>query len=351
MFAVPPSLPVGCESPSGSFALRASGALADPGKWVAFVAEANTASLAHTSHWLAGKDRLMRRQFAARQPDRPYSNGAIETVFDAITKRLWTRRFAFRNRARLELALRLMLLDVEGVADELRYREAIRMALLAAGGQPTRSRRSLDDRGGSSIHARGPGGDGPDGGDAGAEREPRAGLLQPQEDHEGQPRETQITASAPGFDVALTANLVRRPRSPCPRDLSWVNAKRAIGNGGECRTSAARLLLLKGGHQRVSVDTEHVDCVVVCVVADAGDPIGRCDRRQHALDRGEQARIDTTGRDRDAAWSKSELPLGQRPCFHDHDRLRAVEHDSKEARILLIGPLACPRQRRPIGET
>ncbi len=107
----------------------------------------------HTSHWLAGKDRLMRGQFAARQPDRPYSNGAIETVFDAITKRLWTRRFVFRNRARLELALRLMLLDQEGAADELRYRETIRTSLLGAGGQAAADRRSLDDRAGSSIHA------------------------------------------------------------------------------------------------------------------------------------------------------------------------------------------------------
>ena len=45
-----------------------------------------------------------------------------------------------------------MLLDLEGVADELRYREAIRKALLAGGGQPARSRLSLDDRG-SSIRA------------------------------------------------------------------------------------------------------------------------------------------------------------------------------------------------------
>ncbi len=141
------------QSPTGSFAARASGALADPSKWATFVAEANAAGLAHTSHWLAGKGPLMRRQFAARQPDRPYSNGAIETVFDTITKRLWTRRFVFRNRTRLELALRLMLLDQEGTADELRYREAIRKALFADGGQPARSRRSLDDRGGSSIHA------------------------------------------------------------------------------------------------------------------------------------------------------------------------------------------------------
>jgi Transposase, Mutator family len=141
------------QDPSGSFANRAPGALADPQKWAIFVADANAAGLAHTSRWLAGKDRVMRRQFAARQADRPYSNGAIETVFDAITKRLWTRRFVFRNHARLEVALRLMLLDQEGVADELRYREAIRSSLLAGGGQPTRTRRSLDDPGGSSIYA------------------------------------------------------------------------------------------------------------------------------------------------------------------------------------------------------
>ena len=141
------------QPPTSDFAYRAGGALADPGRWAAFVADANAAGLAHTCHWLAGKDRLMRRQFADRQPDRPYSNGAIETVFDAITKRLWTRRFVFRNRARLELALRLMLLDLGGSADELRYREAIRKALLAQGGQPPTARRSLDDRGGSSIHA------------------------------------------------------------------------------------------------------------------------------------------------------------------------------------------------------
>jgi hypothetical protein len=141
------------QPPTSDFAYRAGGALADPSRWAAFVADASAAGLAHTSQWLAGKDRQMRRQFADRQPDRPYSNGAIESVFDAITKRLWTRRFVFRNRVRLELALRLMLLDLEGSADELRYREAIRTVLLAGSGQPPKGRRSIDDRGGSSIHA------------------------------------------------------------------------------------------------------------------------------------------------------------------------------------------------------
>lgn len=57
------------------------------------------------------------------------------------------------NGRPLELALRLMLLDKEGIADELRYREAIRPALLRRSGLPPSGRRSLDDQGGSSIHA------------------------------------------------------------------------------------------------------------------------------------------------------------------------------------------------------
>jgi len=141
------------EDPYGDFGRRTSGALSDPAKWTDFVADANAAGLTHTLAWLAGKAALMRRQFAQRQPDRPYSNGAIEGVFDEITKRLWTRRFVFRNSQRLELALRLMLLDKEGISDELRYREAIRSALLRGQGQTAAARRSLDDRGGSSIHA------------------------------------------------------------------------------------------------------------------------------------------------------------------------------------------------------
>lgn len=141
------------EDSAGPFGRRASGALSDPAKWAAFVADADAAGLTHTQAWLAGKSARMRRQFAQRQPDRPYSNGAIEGVFDEITKRLWTRRYVVRNRRRLELALRLMLLDKEGVSDELRYREAIRSALLRAQGRPIASRRSLDDAGGSSIHA------------------------------------------------------------------------------------------------------------------------------------------------------------------------------------------------------
>jgi hypothetical protein len=117
------------------------------------VADANAAGHPHTSRRLAGRDRLMPCQFADRRPDRLCPNGAIESGFDAITNRLWTRRFVVRYRARLELARRLMLLDLEGSPDELRYREAIRKALQADGGQPPKARRSLADRGGSSIHA------------------------------------------------------------------------------------------------------------------------------------------------------------------------------------------------------
>src|SRR5437868_4119 len=66
------------DSPPEGFGSRQMGA---------FVADAKAACLARTSHWLAGKDRLRRREFADRQPGRPYSNVAVATVFDAITKR------------------------------------------------------------------------------------------------------------------------------------------------------------------------------------------------------------------------------------------------------------------------
>ena len=71
-------------------------------------------------------------------------HGALRPVGD--------RRFVFRNRARLELVLDLMALDMAHLATERRFREVIRAALLANGRRPRRARRSLDDHGTSSLH-------------------------------------------------------------------------------------------------------------------------------------------------------------------------------------------------------
>lgn len=185
------------EDPYGDFGRRTSGALSDPAKWAAFVAEANAAGLAHTSAWLAGKAAPMRRQFVHREQERPYSNGAVEGVFDEITRRLWTRRFVFRNRQRLELALRLMLLDKEGVSDELRYREAIRSALLRGSGLPPTGRRTR--RPGRILHPRrGQGGNRADGCEACAERPTREGVLRTEEGGSRQPDPSEVPAPAAG---------------------------------------------------------------------------------------------------------------------------------------------------------
>lgn len=86
----------------------------------------------------------MDRQWAIREPARPHSIGGLETVFGEIIRRLGDRRFVFRNRARPELVFDLMALDMARMATERRFREIIRHALLANGGRPARSRRSLE---------------------------------------------------------------------------------------------------------------------------------------------------------------------------------------------------------------
>ncbi len=183
------------ESPYGDLAVRVPAAIAHPAKWAAFVADASAAGLPITGSWLAKKAPLLTRGFATWQPGRPRSNGAIEHVFDEITKRLWTRRLVFRNQRRLELVVALMLLDLSELADEFRYREEIRKALLRSGGRPPLSRRALDDHGEASIHDRRSGGHLADRGEAGAERQPRPRLIRSQE---GGRRQARSSAIGPG---------------------------------------------------------------------------------------------------------------------------------------------------------
>ena len=94
----------------------------------------------------------MERQWAVRRDDRPHSIGGLETVLQEIVRRLGDWRFVFRNRKRLELIFDLMALDMAKLANPVRYREIIRRYLLVNKGRPTRKRRALDDKGGSSLH-------------------------------------------------------------------------------------------------------------------------------------------------------------------------------------------------------
>jgi hypothetical protein len=121
-------------------------------EWIAFEQEVRAAGAAKTLHWMRGTRPLMEHQWAIREADRPHSIGGLETVFQEIVRRLGERRFVFRNRDRLELVFDLMALNLAKEAGELRYREIIRCHVLRHGGRPTRTRRTLDDHGGSSLH-------------------------------------------------------------------------------------------------------------------------------------------------------------------------------------------------------
>ena len=120
--------------------------------WERFQQEVEAAGAAQTLAWIHKNRPLMERQWAIRRDDRPHSIGGLETVLQEIVRRLGDRRFVFRNRKRLELIFDLMALDMAKLANPVRYREIIRRHLLANKGRPTRTRRALDDSGGSSLH-------------------------------------------------------------------------------------------------------------------------------------------------------------------------------------------------------
>ena len=100
-----------------------------------------------------------------------------------------------------------MLLDKEGVSDKLRYREAIRSALLRAQGRPIASRRSLDDARGSSIHAEVRAVMGEDGHEAGTERTTRTGRLRPQEECGRQSDAAPVSTAASMCSRSVTGRI------------------------------------------------------------------------------------------------------------------------------------------------
>jgi hypothetical protein len=127
-------------------------AIADRSRWDQLEADACAAGAARLVAWIRTNRRLIERQWAIRDPNRPLSIGGLETVLREVVHRLGDRRLVFRNRARIELVFDLMGLEMAGLATERRFREIIRRELLRNGGRPRRGRRSLDDHGSSSLY-------------------------------------------------------------------------------------------------------------------------------------------------------------------------------------------------------
>lgn len=121
-----------------------------PQDWDRFTAEARRYRLPDLDRWLAVAEPLTLRQFAVRAEGVRLSRRAVPAALAELDVRLGTRRAAFSNQARTDRLLRLMALDLSGVARVHAWTDLICAWLERTGGRPASSQRSIADRGGLS---------------------------------------------------------------------------------------------------------------------------------------------------------------------------------------------------------
>jgi len=134
---------------------RAEGALAGPCSWQAFVRAARTADDESLACWIAVNGPTIGAQFARREPpsrrpaDMPLTTAALEQLTRPIIAALYRRRYALKNRERLNRLLMLLQLHINGDDDVRRYARTIRTWLEANGGRPVDRRRAIADPAGA----------------------------------------------------------------------------------------------------------------------------------------------------------------------------------------------------------
>lgn len=130
---------------------RAEGALTGPSFWRPFVHAAKIAENESLDRWVAVNGPIIERQFALRgrsserPADMPLTTAALEQIARPITAALYPRRYALKNRERLNRLLMLLQLRVNGQDDAQGYTKTIRSWLEANGGRPTAHRRAIAD--------------------------------------------------------------------------------------------------------------------------------------------------------------------------------------------------------------
>ncbi len=137
----------------------AEGALTGPSFWRPFVHAAKAAKNESLDHWVAVNDPIIERQFARRgrsserPADMPLTTAALEQLARPIAAALHPRRYALKNRERLNRLLMLLQLHINGQDDVQGYAKTIRSWLEANGGRPDARRRSIADPAGvPSLH-------------------------------------------------------------------------------------------------------------------------------------------------------------------------------------------------------
>src|SRR5215208_5346349 len=134
---------------------RAEGALAGPSFWRPFTEAARDVANESLDRWIAVNEPTIHAQFARRPPpsrrpaEMPLTTSALEQLTRPIASALYPRRYALKNRGRLNRLLMLIQLHINGDDDAQAYSKTIRSWLERNDGRPTARRRSIADPSGS----------------------------------------------------------------------------------------------------------------------------------------------------------------------------------------------------------
>jgi hypothetical protein len=134
---------------------RTEGALVGPSFWRQFVRVAQEAENERLDRWIAVNGPVIESQFARRgpasqrPPDMPLTTAALEQITRPITTALHPRRYALKNRERLNRLLMLLQLHINGQDDVQAYAKAIRVQLEENAGRPLHRRRAIADPAGA----------------------------------------------------------------------------------------------------------------------------------------------------------------------------------------------------------
>lgn len=118
--------------------------------WLNFMPKLRAAGIKAVDDWLDTNDPIIQWQFArrgwARPKNMPLTTGGLDQLIRLIGKALHPRRYALKNRERLNRLLMLMQLHANGLDSQTEYAKTIRDWLLANDGRPRVRRRAVADR-------------------------------------------------------------------------------------------------------------------------------------------------------------------------------------------------------------
>jgi Transposase, Mutator family len=121
-----------------------------PVVWERFKPSLLALGLKAVDDWVATNDPILEWQFARRgwrrPPSMPLSTGGLEQLTRPIRDAIHPRRYAFKNRERMNRLLMLMQLHANGLDSHTEYAKTVRDWLLSNDGRPKVRRRAVTDR-------------------------------------------------------------------------------------------------------------------------------------------------------------------------------------------------------------